>query len=245
MKQGLFTIVSNTQVADKVFRLEMTGDSSAMQRGGQFVDVAIDGYFLRRPIAAQKWDSNGLTIFYKVVGNGTAELSRMKAGSSVDLLTGLGNGFNAGSCASHALVVCGGLGASPAFSLVKELIDLGRKVTVVMGFNRACDAILADEYREIGAEVHIATMDGSLGTKGLVTDVIKMLPGGFDYFYTCGPKIMMKAVCEAMDIPGEASLEERMGCGCGICYGCTCHTTKGARRVCADGPVFSKEEIVW
>lgn len=245
MKQGTFTIRENNQVADQVYKLVLEGDSSAMQRGGQFVDIAIDGFFLRRPIAAQKWDSSGMTLFYKLIGEGTAKLSRMQPGESLDILTGLGNGFDASACRGKALVVCGGLGASPAFSLVKELMLCGHEVTVVLGFNRYEDIILADEYRALGADVHIATLDGSVGTKGFVTDVIAGLENDFDYFYTCGPKVMMKAVCDSMDIAGEASLEERMGCGCGICYGCTCHTTKGAKRICADGPVFKKEEIIW
>ncbi|MBP9997660.1 MAG: dihydroorotate dehydrogenase electron transfer subunit [Bacteroidales bacterium] len=245
MKQSKFIIRENTAVADHVYRLVLDGDTSEMKRGGQFVDLAIHGFFLRRPIAAQKWDSESMILFYKVVGNGTDVLSRMQAGESLDILTGLGNGFNASACKGKALVVCGGLGASPAFTLVKELLLCGHDVTVVLGFNKYDDMILADEYRLLGAEVHIATLDGSAGTKGFVTDVIASLENDFDYFYTCGPKVMMKAVCNSLDIPGEASLEERMGCGCGICYGCTCHTTKGAKRICADGPVFKKEEIIW
>lgn len=245
MKQGTFIIKENVMVADQVYRLVLEGDSSAMLRGGQFVDIAIDGFFLRRPLAAQSWDDEGMTVFYKVVGNGTEYLSRMQPGEKLDIMTGLGNGFDSSACKENALVVCGGLGASPAFSLVKKLRIEGKHVTVVLGFNKENDIILADEYRQTGADVHIATLDGSVGTKGFVTDVIAGIDNSFDYFYTCGPKVMMKAVCKSLDIPGEASLEERMGCGCGICYGCTCHTTGGARRICADGPVFKKEEIIW
>lgn len=245
MKQGIYTVISNDRIADGTFRMRLGGDTSAIARGGQFVDIAVDGFFLRRPIAVQEWDSDSLTIIFKVVGKGTDVLSRMDPGESVDLLTGLGNGFDPDACSREALVVCGGIGASPAFSLTKELIGRGRKVTVILGFNKADDIILYDAYHALGADVRLVTLDGSEGLKGFVTDAIKVLNPSYDYFYTCGPKVMMKAVCELLEGPGEASLEERMGCGCGICYGCTCHTEKGPKRVCADGPVFRKEDIIW
>lgn len=245
MKQGIFTILSNRCIADGTFSMKLGGDTSAIVRGGQFVDIEIPGYFLRRPIAVQEWDKDSLTIIFKVVGKGTEVLSGMKPGDKLDLLTGLGNGFNPDACSNDALVVCGGIGASPAFSLTKELIRRGRKVTVILGFNKADDIILFEEYHAIGADVRLVTLDGSVGLKGFVTDAIKSIAPAYDYFYTCGPKVMMKAVCELLEGPGEASLEERMGCGCGICYGCTCHTKGGARRICADGPVFKKEDIIW
>ena len=245
MKQALYTVKSNLPVADMTWRMRLEGDSSALNRGGQFVDIALDGHFLRRPFAATEWDEDGFDVIYKVVGNGTGEMTEIKPGEVLDVLTGLGNGFDASLCDRKALLVSGGLGASPLFSLAKELTASGREVTVVMGFNKASEIILTDEYKALGAEVLVVTMDGSVGIKGLVTDGIATLGKTFDHFYTCGPKVMMKAVCNALDIPGEASLEERMGCGCGICYGCTCHTTKGPKRICADGPVFSKEDIIW
>lgn len=245
MKTSSYTITGNRPVANGVFSMDLAGDTSAIRRGGQFVDIAIDGFFLRRPIAVQKWDGQGMTIVYKVVGKGTEVLSGMKPGAVLDIMTGLGNGFDARSCKEAALIVCGGLGASPAFSLCKELVAKGRKVTVILGFNTSSDIILLEEYRDLGADVRVVTMDGSAGLKGLVTDAIDVVKPEFDYFYTCGPYVMMKAVCAKLDVPGEASLEERMGCGCGICYGCTCHTESGAKRVCADGPVFKKEEIIW
>ena len=192
-----------------------------------------------------EWDCEKMSIIYKVVGDGTAEMAGMTAGQSLDILTGLGNGFDASACKDGALVVCGSIGASPTFSLVKELIASGKKATVILGFNTKEDIILLDEYKAIGADVRIATADGSVGIKGFVTDAIKAIDPCFDYFYTCGPMVMMKAVCAMLPGSGEASLEERMGCGCGICYGCTCHTEKGPRRVCADGPVFKKEDIIW
>lgn len=245
MKQGTYTVRSNEEVADRTWRMRLDGDTSAFSRGGQFVDLAIDGFFLRRPIAVREWDKDGFDIFYKVVGNGTEALTAKAPGDTLDVLTGLGNGFDASCCRASALVVCGGLGASPAFSLVKELLANGRKVCAILGFNKASEIILVDEYKALGAEVHLVTVDGSAGLKGFVTDAMAEVGPEYDYFYTCGPKVMMKAVCASTATSGEASLEERMGCGCGICYGCTCHTADGPRRVCADGPVFKKEVIIW
>lgn len=243
MKQGVYKVVSNSVIADRTWLLRLEGDASSLVRGGQFVDIALDGHFLRRPFAALEWDENGLSVIYKVVGRGTEELSAARPGASLDLLVGLGNGFDASKCRESALVVAGSVGASPTFTLVKELVSAGKKVKLILGFNSSRDVILEKEYRALGADTVIVTVDGSAGMKGLVTDA--MPEGGYDYFYTCGPKPMMKAVCEKAVSAGEASLEERMGCGCGICYGCTCHTTGGAKRICADGPVFEKEEIIW
>lgn len=246
MLQSNYTILSNKAIANGIFRLDLAGDSHAMERGGQFADIAIDGFYLRRPLAVTEWDENGISLIYKVVGDGTKKLASLRQGEILDILTGLGNGFNADACKRRALIVSGGIGASPTFSLAKELIAAGKEVRVVLGFNSKEDCILIDEYRAIGATVEITTVDGSEGTKGFVTQVLGKMSQGCDRFYTCGPKVMMKAVCEALErIDGEASLEERMGCGCGICYGCTCHTTDGPRRVCADGPVFEKNKIVW
>lgn len=243
MKQGIYRVESNVRIADGTWKMRLLGDTSAIVRAGQFVDLAVEGFFLRRPIAVLEWDTDGFSIIYKVVGKGTDVLSRAVPGDELDVLVGLGNGFDASACRESALVVCGGIGASPVFSLVKELLSRGKKVRVVLGFNKAGDVILEDEYAGMGADLQIVTMDGSKGIKGLVTVAIP--DSGYDYMYCCGPKVMMKAVCEAVSVPGEISLEERMGCGCGICYGCTCHTTEGPRRICADGPVFKKEEVIW
>lgn len=245
MKQGLYKVEYNRQIAEGIFEICLKGDTSAFRRGGQFADVAVEGKFLRRPFAATWWTEDRFAMIYKIIGDGTARMSRLQSGSELDVLTGLGNGFDATKCREAALVVSGGLGASPLFTLVKELSGSGRKVTVILGFNRASEVVLFDEYRSLGVDVHVVTMDGSLGMKGLVTDAIDRLDVQHDFFYTCGPKVMMKAVCGKLDAPGEASLEERMGCGCGICYGCTCHTAEGPKRVCADGPVFNKEDIIW
>ena len=245
MKQGLFTIKCNRQVADKVYLMRLQGDASAFTRAGQFADIALEGRFLRRPFAATEWDDEGFSLLYKVVGEGTDQMKDLREGTVLDVLTGLGNGFDPSICRKSALIVCGGLGASPAFSLARQLVANGKKVSVILGFNCASEAVLAGEYESLGAEVTVATMDGSMGIKGMVTDAIDATGPEFDCFYTCGPKVMMKAVCEMLQVPGQASLEERMGCGCGICYGCTCRTAKGPRRVCADGPVFDKEDIIW
>ena len=243
MQQGKYTVISNDSIALRTYRMRLQGDTSSLRRGGQFADVAVEGYFLRRPLAVTEWSAGGFSLIYKLVGKGTDALSKVKTGETLDILLGLGNGFDASRTADRALVVCGGLGASPAFSLVKELLSLGKEVDLVLGFNTAAEIILADEYRELGLEPRIVTMDGSCGSKGLVTDVIG--DARYDYFYTCGPKVMMKAVCGMLSGSGELSLEERMGCGGGICYGCTCKTQDGPKRICKDGPVFKKEEVIW
>ena len=254
MKQGLYVINENTLIADKTFRLVLQGDTSSLSEGryagslpvgGQFAGIALQGRFLRRPLAVTKWDDKTMTLIYKVVGQGTEQLSKMRCGESLDVLTALGNGFDATACKEAAIIVCGGIGASPVYTLCSSLIASGRKVTVVMGFNTASEIVLEDDFRAMGADVHVATMDGSYGYKGLVTELIAYLAPEYDHFFTCGPKVMMKAVCEALPTSGQASLEERMGCGCGICYGCTCNTKEGPRRICADGPVFYKENIIW
>lgn len=245
MKQGIFTVKENLRIADRTFLMRLEGDTSGILRAGQFADVALEGRFLRRPLAVTEWSEGEMTLIYKTVGEGTLQMSRLAAGSSLDVLTGLGNGFDSSRCSRKALLVCGGLGASPVFSLAKELLKAGREVCVILGFNKKSEIVLKEEYTALGCEVHVATLDGSEGFKGLVTGLIGQLEPEFDFFYCCGPKVMMKAVCELVEAPGQVSLEERMGCGCGICYGCTCHTAKGPRRVCADGPVFDKEDVIW
>ena len=275
MQKFRFHIESNDAVARDTFRIVLRTDGSVAVRSGQFVDIDIPGYYLRRPISVSDSLSDGVVLYYKVVGEGTKVLSAMGPGASLELLasapgvqvsapqrsragilTGLGSGFHPEKCAADALLIGGGLGAAPLYLLAKELLAAGRRVTVVLGFNKADEICLEQEFRALGVPVHIATMDGSVGTKGFVTDAIAaarlVIPDGdpesraaFDRFYTCGPLPMMKAVCAALDVPGEVSLEERMGCGAGFCYGCTVQTASGPRRVCADGPVFDKEEVLW
>ena len=186
-----------------------------------------------------------MTVVYKVVGEGTKVLSEMGVGAVLEVLTGLGRGFDPEACKANALLVGGGLGVPPLYLLAKELKARGKKVTAVLGFNKAEEIILADEFKSVCDEVAVSTADGSVGVKGFVTDALKEMQPSYDYFYTCGPMVMMKAVCAALEGPGEASLEERMGCGAGFCYGCSIETKNGPKRVCKDGPVFKKEDLIW
>lgn len=245
MEKRIFTIESNEPVARDTFRLVLRTDAPVAICSGQFVDIAVPGYYLRRPISVSDVLPDGVILYYKVVGEGTLVMSGMVPGDTLELLLPLGAGFHPEKCVSDALLVGGGLGAAPLYLLAKELLAAGKKVTAVLGFKRADEICLAEEYRALGVPVHIATLDGSAGTKGFVTDAIATAQPVFDRFYTCGPLLMMKAVCTTLDAPGEASMEERMGCGAGFCYGCTLQTQSGPRRVCADGPVFDKEEILW
>ena len=261
MQKLLFRIDGNDAVARDVYRLRLVPAAASSATGivagecapvrplalhsGQFVDIALDGFFLRRPISVCDCTGDSLTLLYKVVGEGTAKMALMQPGETLELLTDLGNGFSPEKCREKALLAGGGLGAAPLFLLCRELLSMGKQVTVALGFNTAEDIILENEYKALGLTPLIATMDGSRGVKGFVTDAIREAAPEFDYFYTCGPLKMMQAVCAALPTPGEASLEERMGCGAGFCYGCTCHTSDGPRRVCKDGPVFKKEDIVW
>lgn len=245
MQKRIFHIESNDAVARDTFRIVLRTDGPVAVRSGQFVDLDIPGYYLRRPISVSDALPDGVVLYYKVVGEGTRVLSTMSPGSALELLLPLGNGFHPEKCAAEALLIGGGLGAAPLYLLAKELLAAGRKATAVLGFNKADEICLVDELKALGVPVHIATMDGSVGTKGFVTDAIAAAKPAFDRFYTCGPLPMMKAVCLALDAPGDVSLEERMGCGAGFCYGCTVITASGPRRVCADGPVFDKKEVLW
>ena len=212
---------------------------------GEFVHIAVPGFFLRRPLSICDKEAGRLTIVYKVVGEGTKVLSEMKEGTVLEVLTGLGRGFDPDACRSEALLVGGGLGAAPLYLLARELKAQGKKVTVVLGFNTADEIVMVREFKDICDTVAVSTLDGSVGVKGFVTDAIAGMAQSYDYFYTCGPMVMMKAVCGMLECPGEASLEERMGCGAGFCYGCSIETKNGPRRVCKDGPVFKKEELLW
>ena len=245
MQKLSFTIDGNDAVARDTFRLRLSAGVPVAVSSGQFVDIALDGFYLRRPISVCDCTPEGLTLVYKTVGAGTRQMSRMLPGDKLELLTGLGHGFSPEACGGNALLVGGGLGAAPLHLLCKELLAAGRKVSVVLGFNRADEIVLKDEYRALGVEPVIATLDGSVGVRGFVTDAIRETAPQCDFFYTCGPMKMMQAVCAALPCSGEASLEERMGCGAGFCYGCTCHTAVGAKRICKDGPVFRKEDIIW
>ena len=245
MQKLLFRIDGNDSVAKDIFSLRLSADIPVAVHSGQFVDIALDGFYLRRPISVCNCGPEGLTLVYKTVGEGTRQLSKMKVGAKLDLLIGLGHGFSTDACKSAALLAGGGLGAAPLHLLCKELLAQGKAVTVALGFNSESDIVLVEEYRKMGVTPLLATMDGSVGTRGFVTDAIAAAQPQYDFFYTCGPMKMMQAVCSMLKGDGEASLEERMGCGAGYCYGCSCHTTVGTKRICKDGPVFRKEEIIW
>lgn len=245
MNKLFFTIAENVTVADRTKRMKLVAENPEFKFQGEFIDIAVNGFFLRRPISVCDCGPGYVTIYYKIVGAGTDRLAEMKEGQTLDVLSGLGRSFDPDNCMNSALLVAGGLGAAPLFLPAKRLISSGKKVTVVLGFNKRDEIILEEEFRLLGADVHVATMDGSYGVKGLVTDVIDSVAPEYDYFYTCGPMVMMKAVCSSLNSGGQASLEERMGCGAGFCYGCTIMTKNGPARVCKDGPVFDKEDIIW
>lgn len=243
MKQSIFRITSNEKIARDIFKMTLAGDTSAITAPGQFVNIKLDGFFLRRPISVCDCVGENLTLIYKTVGRGTEQMSRMAAGDELDLLTGLGNGYNTKKSGGNPLLVGGGVGVPPMYMLCKELISEGKNVTVVLGFNSKDDVFYEDEFRALGADVHIATADGTYGTKGFVTDVIKNIQ--YTFFYTCGPEPMFRAMHKMMKTPGQYSFEERMGCGFGACMGCSCKTLTGNKRICKEGPVMESEEIIW
>jgi len=211
------------------------------------VHIDIPGYYLRRPFSVCDADEGSLSLLYKTVGEGTRALAKLPVGMQISVLEGLGKGFDADACQKKALLVGGGLGAAPLYPLAKRLNAQGKELTVVLGFNKKEEIVLEAEFKALCKRFCLATLDGSVGVKGFVTDAIRQLDCAqeYDYFYTCGPMVMMKAVCSLLEGPGEASLEERMGCGAGFCYGCSIQTAGGPRRVCKDGPVFKKEDILW
>ena len=243
MKQGIFKITSNEKIARDIFKMTLSGDTSVITAPGQFVNIKLDGFFLRRPISVCDCVGENLTLIYKTVGNGTEQMSRMAAGDELDLLTGLGNGYNTKKSGGSPLLVGGGVGVPPMYMLCRKLISEGKNVTVVLGFNSKDDVFYEDEFRALGADVHIATADGTYGTKGFVTDVIKNLQ--YTFFYTCGPEPMFRAMHKIMKTPGQYSFEERMGYGFGACMGCSCKTLTGNKRICKEGPVMESEEIIW
>lgn len=260
MNKGYYRIISNGAVSADgaagrmgIRKMVLAGDSSAISAPGQFVNIAVPGKYLRRPISICDWTLPGengaegtITILYRIVGGGTMNMSGMQPGTMLEMLTGLGNGFSTEGTASP-LLIGGGVGLPPMLGLAKSFLARGIRPEVIAGFCTAEDAILEEEFRDLGLELNVATMDGSLGTGGTVIDALRVLEAGgksFDKFYACGPKPMLKALC-ALPIPGELSVEERMGCGFGICMGCSCRTRSGMKRVCKDGPVFKKEDLIW
>lgn len=242
MKQGLFTIKQNIPLTDNVMKMVLEGDVSHITSCGQFINIKLDGFYLRRPISVCDKDENTVTIIYKVVGKGTAAMANMTEGE-LDILTGLGNGYDTSVSGDKPLLLGGGVGVPPLYMLAKKLIAQGKKVSVVLGFNTKSEVFYEDEFKALGADVYVATADGSYGTKGFVTDIIKDVD--YTYFYTCGPEPMLRAVCKSTNTSGQLSFEERMGCGFGACMGCSCKTLAGNKRICKDGPVMLKEEILW
>ncbi len=242
MKQGIFEIAQNSQLTSAVFKMKLVGDVSEITSSGQFINIKLDGLYLRRPISVFDCDDDSVTIIYKVVGRGTEQMSQMAVGQTLDVLTGLGNGYNTSLCEKKAVLLGGGVGVPPLYMLAKELISLGKSVTVILGFNTADEIFCEEDFKALGCDVTVTTVDGSYGVKGFVTDA---LPDEYDHFFTCGPEPMLKAVYKATDTSGQFSFEERMGCGFGACMGCSCKTITGYKRICKDGPVLLKEEILW
>ena len=243
MKRDLYTLLENALLTASVYRMRLAGDTQAIVRPGQFVNIALEGRFLRRPISVCDYDSGSLTLIYKVVGEGTAQLARMRPGERLDLLTGLGNGFTTDNDARRPLLAGGGVGVPPLYNLAKVLLAAGKPVQAVLGFNTAAEVFYAEEFRALGCFVTVATADGTCGTKGFVTDALAGLD--FDYFYACGPLPMLRALSAATACDGQLSFEERMGCGFGACMGCSCKTLTGSKRICKEGPVLTKGEILW
>ena len=243
MKQSIFTIVENIPLTDLVYKMELAGDTSDITASGQFVNIKLDGLYLRRPISVCDSVDGKLTIIYKVVGKGTEQMKNMSAGKTLDVLTGLGNGYDLSMAGDTPLLIGGGVGVPPMYMLAKQLIAAGKKVSVILGFNTKSELFCEEDFKALGADVTVTTVDGSYGTKGFVTDAMKDMD--YSYFYTCGPEPMLKAIYNASKTSGQFSFEERMGCGFGACMGCSCKTLYGNKRICKDGPVLVKEEIIW
>ena len=242
MKQSIFTIISNEALTDCVYKMVLFGDTSAITAPGQFVNIQLDGLFLRRPISVCDYDDSTLTIIYKVVGKGTKAMSAMAKGEELDILTGLGNGYDLSLSGDRPVLIGGGVGVPPMYNLAKNLVSQGKKVSVILGFNTRSELFYEKEFSALGCDVTVTTVDGSYGVKGFVTNA---LPENYSYFYTCGPEPMLKAVYKATATSGQMSFEERMGCGFGACMGCSCKTLTGYKRICKEGPVMKKEEILW
>lgn len=243
MKQSIFKIIENTQLTSTVFKMKLSGDVSEITSPGQFVNIKLQGLYLRRPISVCDCENGVLTLIYKVVGKGTEQMAKMTAGEELDVLTGLGNGYNTALSGDKPVLLGGGVGVPPLYMLAKKLIAEGKKVSVVLGFNTKDEIFCEEDFKALGADVSVATADGSYGVKGFVTDALKDID--YTYFYTCGPEPMLKALYKVTATSGQFSFEERMGCGFGACMGCSCKTITGYKRICKDGPVLEKEEILW
>ena len=243
MKTGIFELISNKKIAKNTYEWVLSGDTADISAPGQFVNIQLDGFYLRRPISVCDSVGGKLTLIFKAVGAGTEKMAKMLPGEKLDILTGLGNGYDLEKSGDAPLLIGGGAGVPPMFMLAKELIALGKKATVILGFGSKDEVFYKDEFEKIGASVIVATADGTEGVRGFVTDAMTNLQ--YSYFYTCGPEPMLKAIYDKSTTSGQFSFEERMGCGFGACMGCSCKTKYGNKRICRDGPVLVKEEIIW
>ena len=242
MKQTVFEIITNEKIAKAVYKMTLSGDTEGISCG-QFVNIQLSGFYLRRPISVCDSEDGVLTLVYKVVGRGTEKMSEMKKGERLDILTGLGNGYDTSLSGDKPLLVGGGVGVPPLYKLAKKLISEGKSVSVILGFNTADEVFYEEEFRALGASVTVTTVDGTRGVKGFVTNALSDID--YTYFYTCGPEPMLKALYNASVTGGQFSFEERMGCGFGACMGCSCKTVTGNKRICKEGPVLTKEDIIW
>ena len=243
MKQVIMKIENQKEIAKNVYLMKLSGDTSGITKPGQFVNIKLDGFYLRRPISVCDYEENSLTLIYKTVGNGTEQMAQLPNGTELDILTGLGNGYDITESGENPLLIGGGVGVPPLYHLCKKLIENGKNVTVILGFNTKDEVFGEEEFKALGATVHVATADGSHGEKGFVTAVMKNLD--YSYFFTCGPMPMFRAIEAIAKTSGQYSFEERMGCGFGACMGCSCKTKYGNKRICKDGPVLRREEIIW
>ena len=243
MKQEIFKIQSQEKIANGVYLMKLSGNTDEITASGQFVNIKLNGFFLRRPISVCDYDKNSLTLIYKTVGEGTKEMSKYENGTELDILVGLGNGYDTLRSGDKPLLVGGGVGVPPLYNLCKKLIGEGKTPTVILGFNKKEDVFFEEEFKKLGAKVYVTTASGEYGIKGFVTDAMNDLD--YTYFYSCGPEPMLKAIYDKSTTEGELSFEERMGCGFGACMGCSCKTKYGNKRICKDGPVLRKEEVIW
>ena len=243
MIQTVLTVIENIHLTAEVCRMVLVGDTSAITAPGQFINLKIDGFTLRRPISVCDYTDGSVTILYKIVGHGTEAMEQLSAGTKLDVLLGLGNGYNTLVSGETPLLIGGGVGVPPLYNLCKKLLVEGKHPSVILGFNKASEIFLADDFEALGVPTYVTTADGSFGTKGFVTDVMKNL--SYSYFYTCGPMPMFRAIEKTAVTSGQYSFEERMGCGFGACMGCSCKTYYGNKRICKDGPVLEREEIIW
>ena len=243
MTQGIYEILRNVPLTDTVFEMVLGGDTGAITAPGQFINIQLAGKYLRRPISICDWSEDTITIIYKVVGSGTQQMSEMKVGEKLDVLVGLGNGYNPDKSGDAPVLLGGGVGVPPMYGLCKALRAQGKAVKVILGFNTKDEVFYEQQFRDLGAEVTVTTADGSYGTKGFVTDALVTMD--YSYFFTCGPMPMFLAIEKVATTSGQYSFEERMGCGFGACMGCSCKTKYGNKRICKDGPVLEREEIVW